>query len=945
MVMDCWDVDTGISVNVRSDFQSLFFFAIDLLSRWGGFLKHRTFGKCKENRTRIVDLFLQGGISTMSLTNKFDDTIPPNTNSFGSRPLPTPSTSSMNGRPPPTSILSSATSSTPGNTSPLAMSPPSQMPVAGQGPSTPSRPMSMAAGSPSQSSPPPLTFAQKLYASSNSKVTTPLTTVKDIATLSTAPAADTISQTRSSRASMISQGPPEVPPPMSYASRYNPHVPHRAQSMQGPLQLHFPAAHQVHGPGRTQTMGNGLGMTGAQSLFASSSSSLVSSNGPPAIPNLMTVTRPGQQFQNGTTVGSQTNTYAPSMVTSQSAPGYGTAMPLQPNRQRPPSMSVSQPPLSPISLTGSSSGSFSPPSSSLLLSSAQNAVSPATTMSSMSSPQQSDSPPISPQPQSQYFNPRPQQTTPTFSTMYQQPQAVQPAPAARGPSGQNNGRLAAQIIAKAAGSVVSGVVSATTGVQVGRLVNVITSPTVVNKLWNSFHKSNTGIPQAQIQAVMLGKPGADYEGVIAALLKQQQIQQQQQQPQQQMQAAMAGRPPTAPIDYQALIAEVRRLQMVALQQQQQQLSQQLAQLGQASAVSVQPQGLGQQQRPPQAHHQQSLHQQHPQQQHQQQHTSTQQHHTQQAHQNQSQYHQQAHGQQQHPQSAQAQAHQNQQYPQPFHQGTTSPPSSPPYNHVPQHYQQSSPQGPSGAPQQHQQAAQQSQPHQQQQPQQQSHQQSQQSPLDAVNNYLQSLNQPQNNSGPSWGSGSNDPTANSNWFDTQPQQTPASAPSYTDNSNSYSDAATNFYNSITQSSQPQQAPSFTADSTFDPMNLYNNAYAEATNNLNNILTQSAAASSGVTANFYNTLAQTLQPQSSDTTTNLLNSFAQNLQAQDPVPSYTDPSSGFTGSTNLLNALNLGGGGDSSSGGAFDMSGLGQALSGADPNSFNVDLNVDVIFGNN
>lgn len=86
--------------------------------------------------------------------------------------------------------------------------------------------------------------------------------------------------------------------------------------------------------------------------------------------------------------------------------------------------------------------------------------------------------------------------------------------------------------------------------------------------------------------------------------------------------------------------------------------------------------------------------------------------------------------------------------------------------------------------------------------------------------------------------------------------------------------------------------------------------------------------------------------SNTTADILNSITQNFQS-DAAPSYDD---GGNLASTLLNSFmgNDGSTDGSGSGGAFDLSGLasglGQAMSGMTADSFNLDVDLNVDFGN-
>lgn len=89
--------------------------------------------------------------------------------------------------------------------------------------------------------------------------------------------------------------------------------------------------------------------------------------------------------------------------------------------------------------------------------------------------------------------------------------------------------------------------------------NSILNSDAIGALVNNLAGTNTGADPSNLQAVLQGQPGADYQGIISALMKQQQqantLQAQQSQP-------------GSAVNYQALINELQKLQANAHPQQQ-----------------------------------------------------------------------------------------------------------------------------------------------------------------------------------------------------------------------------------------------------------------------------------------------------------------------------------------------------------------------------------------
>lgn len=166
--------------------------------------------------------------------------------------------------------------------------------------------------------------------------------------------------------------------------------------------------------------------------------------------------------------------------------------------------------------------------------------------------------------------------------------------------------------------------------------NSILNSDAIGALVNNLAGTNSGVNPSNLQAAAQGQPGADYQGIINALMQQQQ---QASAPQTQQSQ------PGPPVNYQALINELQKLQANASSQQQapaqpqgtaqQQSTAQLLALAQGiQNPSAQTQAFSQQQallqaqmqqtqallnaasNPPQHHHNQHHHNQHHHNQHQ-----------------------------------------------------------------------------------------------------------------------------------------------------------------------------------------------------------------------------------------------------------------------------------------------------------------------------------------
>ncbi|KAJ7590564.1 hypothetical protein C8J56DRAFT_537130 [Mycena floridula] len=153
-----------------------------------------------------------------------------------------------------------------------------------------------------------------------------------------------------------------------------------------------------------------------------------------------------------------------------------------------------------------------------------------------------------------YFSNHP---SPSFASPGFQQSPVPSPPANTGPStndvlkqmGKTMGKYA---LKKVAGAAVQGLT-----------MNIVSSDIFdnISAMFTGLNINNLGIDTLQLQAVLQGLPGADYQGVINALLAQQKQHQQQAQ-QNQNQMPLGQNQP----NYQALIAELQKLQQAAAAQ-------------------------------------------------------------------------------------------------------------------------------------------------------------------------------------------------------------------------------------------------------------------------------------------------------------------------------------------------------------------------------------------
>ncbi|KAF8966408.1 hypothetical protein BDZ97DRAFT_681899 [Flammula alnicola] len=425
------------------------------------------------------------------------------------------------------------------------------------------------------------TFAQRLYASSNNKTAAPVINNNDIKSLSTAPVPD-VSQTHSNsmRMSMIAPAPPlprpqgqiylpNVPPPSSLSSSQL----HRFASLDSYTQ-------KLTGANASRAINSSLSVSmnveeAASPSFMSASPSQQATapapafaplpdhghrrygraqtytegqsathsapfNGPRPTPHLVTVTRPPNELP-------QVQSW-PSI--NQSSPGYGT--------EAAPSYAQITPsagPLSSVSVGGSSMSSVSsnsPPATSILFS-------PSSVATPSSAPTTIGFPPTSPAMSISSTMSSP--TSASFSSAYPSanPRSTNPTPS------QGSGRFAAEAAIRLTGSIAT----AATGIPLRGLArtvgSIVTDQSFINMLKSAFSKSNNGVAESDLQAVIQGQPDANYQAIINALIRQQQLSAQMQ-----LQMGMQyQRPPDANVDYQALIGEIARLQKLneAAQQQ------------------------------------------------------------------------------------------------------------------------------------------------------------------------------------------------------------------------------------------------------------------------------------------------------------------------------------------------------------------------------------------
>ncbi|KAF8898165.1 hypothetical protein CPB84DRAFT_1847897 [Gymnopilus junonius] len=391
-------------------------------------------------------------------------------------------------------------------------------------------------------SPPPLaipnppqhkmTRAQELFASAASATAAPMIPTNNIQSFYTAPnpALQSAVSPRSpypppSGGNRTLPGTPSGQPPnIGHASpipQHGPYSPHRTQSSQ-PIrpQRDFHRA-QTYAPGQ-----GGFNVSVPQN------------NGPR---NLITRAAPPSELS---------NLNIPTLA-------------LQTNGSGSPNLSMSaRPSLSPASLSGQSSGTTpSPPASSILFSSPPSSVGTPMSSPPTSPPTFMTSPSISPQ------------VAPRHTTS----SAMIPPPP-RSTTMNNNTNNAGLVAVGAMFKLANGIFSATTGSSSGILStvgNFVTNPTIFGTLTSALTKKNTGVSDADLQAVMQARPGANYQGVINTLMQQQLTYQQQSAAYMQAHPGMA--PPRPSVDYQALITEVQRLQQVSQHQQQAQTHPQLQQ--------------------------------------------------------------------------------------------------------------------------------------------------------------------------------------------------------------------------------------------------------------------------------------------------------------------------------------------------------------------------------
>ncbi|KAF8883411.1 hypothetical protein BD779DRAFT_869539 [Infundibulicybe gibba] len=158
-------------------------------------------------------------------------------------------------------------------------------------------------------------------------------------------------------------------------------------------------------------------------------------------------------------------------------------------------------------------------------------------------------------------------------------QAVAPAPPPKSNNNNNNKKLkelglaAGKTIFKVAGNVAAASMGLPPNVG-GSIAGSLVDSNVVGALVNCFSSNdsqNAGSADvSQLQAVLQGQPGADYQSVINTLLQQQQRQQK------------AAQPPA--VDYQAVIQQLQSIQQLAAAQQQASAQQQQQVAAQQSQI-------------------------------------------------------------------------------------------------------------------------------------------------------------------------------------------------------------------------------------------------------------------------------------------------------------------------------------------------------------------------
>ncbi|KIM45772.1 hypothetical protein M413DRAFT_292826 [Hebeloma cylindrosporum] len=286
----------------------------------------------------------------------------------------------------------------------------------------------------------------------------------------------------------------------------NVHLPQRIQSLQPAPQVHTsptppPPPSQAHGGGQNPynrpQHGHGFAHqpqqyqshtnhshAQQQQHHSSNSHPTNSNNGPRPTPHLLTVTRPPTDVNQ-----------LPSILQPTPVPAMQTV--------------ASPTPLSPLSLSvhtsPSSVSSASPPAHSLLFS-----QSPASNLTSpMTSPGLS--------PTSNVNSP--------ISVTFQNG-----APGANKPPSSTTSSLGGAIAAQAAMKIGGAVLFATTGIPAGvvsRVGSLLTDKRLIAMLRSAFSKNNGGVAESDLQAVLQGRPEANYQAILNALIRQQQLEQQQ----------------------------------------------------------------------------------------------------------------------------------------------------------------------------------------------------------------------------------------------------------------------------------------------------------------------------------------------------------------------------------------------------------------------------------
>ncbi|KAJ3493541.1 hypothetical protein NLJ89_g10995 [Agrocybe chaxingu] len=409
-----------------------------------------------------------------------------------------------------------------------------------------------------------LTTAQKLYASSGSNISTPMIS-SDIQNLSTAPESHP-----PSRVSMLPTPPPSNSPPAGRRSSFV-----LSPSSGPPRQSVSVSNRPANQTDYRQSMaphavaGSRISRYAANSSIAYASPSSVDSSSHPKSMTLSSGSHTPHRTQSlqipppPPHFPGRTNTYSTGQVTYISSkppsvsprptphltttarPPANLQVPGHNHLTPPQTASLGSPPSSNHSLSPLSLPSNSPPSSSVLFSQpapGPSSAPPGTTAFA--------TPPISPPPAP---------LSPTLSSPISNNSTITPENFHKY---SKMGQLGSQ-----AYKIAGGVLAGSTGLPLGVLPDPVK---LINSLKAAFSKNNNMVAESDLQAVAHAKPGANYQAIISALVRQQQQYQQQLASQLQLQTAMGmqyQRPPQPAVDYHALIAEIQQLQIAAQTQQ------------------------------------------------------------------------------------------------------------------------------------------------------------------------------------------------------------------------------------------------------------------------------------------------------------------------------------------------------------------------------------------